>query len=274
MVKKSKTIFSADIHQAFRLQCIIAIFGVVVCLVLDNLESLKMTINNPMIYQEGSVMCVQYFYFNAVSFGGVFSSYLMPIMAALPFAASYSIEEQNRLVIYKIARSDKKQYFTSKILVAALTGGITIVAGSLLFTLILATYLPIVTPGKVFEMTGFPYHNALAMGNGLPYMTIVFYLAFLSGTLWSSAGMCISAFLPNPYLAICFPMIFQFLVVELGRLLHLPNGLRLDMLLCARGTFLSNGMTLIVVTIAVAALIALFGKLFANRCERRLDCVS
>ena len=274
MVKKSKTIFSADIHQGFRLKCIIAIFGVVVCLVLDNLESLKMTINNPLIYQEGSVMCVQYFYFNAVSFGGVFSSYLLPIMAAIPFAASYSIEQENRMVIYKIARSGKKQYFTSKILVSVLTGGTTIVVGSLLFILILATYLPIVTPGKVFEMTGFPYHNALANGNGLPYMAIALYLALLSGALWSSAGMCISAFLPSPYLAICFPMIFQFLVVELGRLLHLPNGLRLDMLLCGRGAFLSDGTTLIVVTIAVAVLIALFGKLFANRCERRLEGAS
>lgn len=260
-----------ELKQTGWLQFLLAILGVVTCLCFDSLETLKMTINNPLIFQENSVICVQYFYFNAVSFGGVFSNYFMAIFAALPFAASYSIEQQYGVLNYKIARSSKKSYFASKIIVAALIGGSVVLIGSIVFILILSTYLPLTTPAKIYEMTGLPYSNALTVGNGLSYFAIVLYLAFLTGVLWSSVGMCISAFLPNPYVAVCSPMIFQFLLVELGRLLRLPNSLRMDMLLCARGTIYSDTITPIATTVLIVLLLYGFYRLFSKRCERRLE---
>ena len=268
---KHRSLMLIELKQTEWLQFLLAILGVVTCLCFDSLETLKMTINNPLIFQDNSVICVQYFYFNAVSFGGVFSNYFMAVFAALPFAASYSIEQQNGVVVYKIARSSKKTYCASKIISASLGGGATVLIGSLIFVLALSTYLPLTTPSKIYEMIGLPYYNALTIGNGIPYFVIVLYMAFLTGALWGSAGMCISAFLPNPYVAVCSPMIFQFLVVELSRLLRLPNGLRVDMILCARGTLYSDSATLLFITVIVSLVVFVFYKLFSERCERRLE---
>lgn len=260
----------SDIRRGFGISFLVAVAGIVVCLCFDSLGTLGATINNPLIYGEYSTICVLYFYFNAISFGGVFCHYMLAILAALPFAASYSIEQQSDAVVYRILRSSKKNYCSTKILVSAISGGLAVTTGCLLFILALSTYLPLITPQKVLELSDFPYAYALRIRGGIPYFVIGLYLAFLRGALYSSVGMCVSAFLPNPYVAVCAPMIFEFFLVEIGRLLRLPAALRLDLILVARGTFISDSATLVIVTAVVFFIIILCFQLFSIRCERRL----
>lgn len=266
--------FRADFRQAFRQPFVLAVLGVILCFILDNPHDFGFVVHGDPELLKHSEICVQYFYFHAVSFGGVFCSYLLPIVTAVPYAASYSQEFRHHLLIYQIVRCHKRVYFRNKILVTALSGGLTASLGGLLFMAMLAVKIPLTTPMNLFEMQDFPYAEALASHGGLPYMVIVVYLLFLSGALWSSAGLCISAYLPNPYLAICSPMMFQFFLVELSRLLHLENNQRLDMLLCARGSIISDTFTLPFVTIAVCLLVMGFGIVFTKRCERRLENAS
>ncbi len=260
-----------ELLEGIRPRFLFAILGVTVCLCFDSLDTLKMTVNNPLIYQENSSICVLYFYFNAVSFGGVFSNYFMTILAAIPFAASYSIEQNSRFFYYKISRCKRTDYYISKIGVAALYGGMATLLGSLLFILALSTYMPLVTPAKLLEMTPLPYYDALVVGNGKLYFAIVLFLAFLSGALWGSTGMCASAFIPNPYVAVCSPFIIKFFLVELGRLLKLPAGIRLDLILNARGSLVSDSITLMIATIWVISIILIYYRVFSHRVERRLD---
>ena len=83
-------------------------------------------------------------------------------------------------------------------------------------------------------------------------------------------GLWISAYFPSSYVAVCAPFIFRFLLVQIGRLLNLPNGLRLDRLLVARGTIYSDFVTLVVTTATVLVLIFLCYRLFMKRMERRI----
>lgn len=259
----------SDLRQGFGISFLFAVAGIVICLCFDSWETLKATINNPLIYGEYATICVLYFYFNAISFGGVFSHYMLAILAALPFAANYSMEQQNGAVVYRILRSGRRNYCVTKILVSAISGGLAVCAGCLTFILALSIYLPLTTPQKVLELSGFPYGGALA-GSGIGYFVIALYLAFLRGALYATVGMCVSAFLPNPYIAVCAPMIFEFFLVECGRLFRLPAGLRLDLVLSARGTLFSDSATLIIVTVVVLSIITLCFQLFSARCERRL----
>lgn len=256
-----------DLLQGFRLHFLLSVVGVFLCLVLDNGEFLRNSIHNPYAdpYAEGSTLCVLYFYFNAVSMGGVFSAYVIPILAAVPYAASYALEAENRMVIYKAVRAGNRSYFRSKILVSALTGGACTALGSLLFMGALSTYLPITTPAMLQSAQAFLYQQF----PGFPWVLI--YLAFLSGTLWAVSGMCISAFLPSPYLAMCFPMILQFLLVETGRLLVLPPEYRLDLLLNGRSGLGSDWGTLIFLTFFTFGAVILSGILFRKQCERSLQ---
>ncbi len=174
------------------------------------------------------------------------------------------------MTIYKMSRCGSSAYVRSKFLVASLLGGLTLLLGGLVFILPLTTYLPIVTPGKLFESEWIPFYQALAFGNGALYLVIVLYISFLGGALWGSIGLCASAYFPSSYAAVCAPFVVRFMLVQIGRLLKLPDSLRLDRLLTARGTIYSDSVTLILTTGIVLALIFLCCYLFTKRIKRRI----
>lgn len=260
----------ADFKLGLRLPFLFSVLGVFMGFCFDNWEGLRSSLYIPTQYHENSVKCVMYYFFNSFSFGGVFSEYFATIMAAIPFAANYCQETEGGMSAYKISRCGTRTYVQSKFLVASLLGGLTLFCGGLLFALMLGTYLPIVTPGKIFESQWIPFYHALTIGNGIPYMAIVLYISFLGGALWASVGLCASAYFPSRYVAVCAPFISRFVLTQIGRLLKLPNGLRLELLLCARGTIYSDSVTLIVTTAAVLLLIFMCYRLFTRRIERSI----
>lgn len=266
--------YLVEVKRIFRLPFLIGVIGTALCFYLDELEFIKMTINNPMALGEGSVSCVLHYITGGYVFGGVFCSYLMPIFAAIPYASSYCMEENDQFVAYKIVRSGKKPYSSAKTLMTSVGGGLATLLGALLFVIALSTYLPLTTPQYILESQVLPFGYLLSQNSGVPFLLVVTYLVTLSGALWAEAGLWISAYLPNPYVSLCFPMLFKFLMAQVGRLLRLPDGLRLDRLLSANGIFVSEGITLVVVTVAVVALIVLMGKDFQRRAERRMENAS
>lgn len=172
--------------------------------------------------------------------------------------------------IYKLSRCGERAYVHSKFLVAAVLGGLVLLLGGLLFMLALATRVPLVTDAELLEFQGYPFYDALASRNGLAYFAVILYLSFLGGALWASVGLCASAYFPSIYVAVCAPFLFRFTLTELGRLLRLPNSLRLELLLAARGQIYSDAVTLAVTTAAVLALILLCDAMFAKRVRRRI----
>lgn len=260
----------ADLKIGLRFSFLGAIFGVTLGFCFDNFSDLLISINNPLVYTEGSVICVMYYFFNSFSFGGVFSTYFATIMATIPYSTSYCQEVEGGMSVYKIARCGTKNYARSKFLVASLLGGLTILGGSLIFILALGTYLPTVTPAKIYESYGIPFYSALTAGSGTAYFIIVLYITFLGGALWASVGLCASAYFPSIYVAISAPFIFRFVLTQVGRLLKLPNGLRLELLLSARGIIYSDSVTLVTTTSIVVLFILICYRLFSKRIERSI----
>ncbi len=260
----------ADFRLGIKYPFFLAILGVTLGFCFDNWQDLRLSINNPTIDGENSPICVMYYVFNSLSFGGVFTGYFSTTMAAIPFAANYCWELGDGVCIYKVSRCGRHTYVRSKFLVAAALGGLTMFLGELVFMLLLGTYLPIVTQEKILESQWIPFFHMLTIGGGVPYLAIILYISFLSGALWGSIGLWISAYFPSSYVAVCAPFIFRFLLVQVGRLLNLPNGLRLDCLLVARGTIYSDFVTLVVTTATVLVLIFLCYRLFMKRMERRI----
>jgi len=260
----------ADFKIGIKYPFLLAILGVILGFCFDNCQDLRLSINNELIYRENSPICVMYYVFNAFSFGGMFTGYFSTTMAAIPFAANYCLELGDGVSIYKVSRCGCRAYVRSKFLVASVLGGLTMFFGGLFFMLILATYLPIVTPAKTIESYWIPFYHALTIGNGTAYLVIILYISFLGGALWASVGLCVSAYFPNRYVAVCAPFIFRFVLTQIGRLLKLPSGLRLELLLSAKGKIHSDAVTLAATTVAVLVLIFLCYRLFAKRIERRI----
>lgn len=260
----------ADFKLGLKFSFLLAVCGVVFGFCFDNWQDLRNFFVTPLIDGENPSICVLYYFFNAFSFGGVFSEYFSAIMATIPFAANYCQETDGNMNIYKISRCGKYSYARSKFLVASTLGGMVLFLGGLIFILTLAAYIPLVTPEQIFETSWVPFSGSLTIGNGWPYFAIVLYISFLGGALWASVGLCASAYFPSRYVAICAPFIFRFILTQIGRLLNLPNGLRLDILLCARGKIYSDTVTLVVTTVVAFALILLCYRLFSKRIERRV----
>jgi membrane protein len=263
-----------ELKRIFRLPFFIGIVSSAACFYLDELEFIKMAINNPMVFEEGSVACVLHYITASYTAGGVFCSYLLPIFVSLSYSVSYCTEENNHMVGYIIFRSGKRKYGYAKTLTATISGGLTALVGSLLFVIVLSTRLPLTTPQYIVESQILPFSSLLSHGGGLLYLLVVIYLIALSGALWSEAGMWISAYLPNPYVVLSFPMLLKFLMVQTGRLLRLPDALRLDYLLSANARFFSDGITLVVVTFAVVGIVVLMGRDFQSKIEGRIENAS
>ena len=262
--------FRADLRMGLGFPSVLSVLGVVLSFCFDNFESLRGCWRNPYIYRENSVNCVVYYVFNSFSFGGVFSQYFCPMLAAVPLACSYCVEKQGRLLIYKVTRCGRIAYTRSKFLSASLLGGGALALGTLLFMLVLGSFLPVVTPQKLLESDWIPYFDALNTGNGTAYLGIILYIVFLNGCLWSSVGLCASAFFPNRYVALSAPLVAQFLLMELERMLKLPGEFRLCLLMSARTRLYSDGVTLAVLTGTVLFLIFVLHRVFAKKVERGL----
>lgn len=255
----------ADFKRALSIPLLEAVILVMLCLALDSWGDLNFIITSP------KKIDVCYYYFNSVSFGGTYSGYLLPMLAALPFAASYCMEERSNMINFIIARSDKRRYCLSKLLVSAVSGGLALALGSFLFILLLSFRLPLITDAKLLEMTGFPLYNLLAKGTGVWYFAAAIYLAFLRGFLCASTAIAVSSYFTNKYVTIASPFILSFLLVRAYNLLRVPGNFRLDYWLKERAGFGSDSENLLVTSAVVLAIAAICGYVFMRRVRRRIE---
>jgi hypothetical protein len=210
-------------------------------------------------------MSVWYYYFFSIVMFGSYSSDWFPMLAALPFAASYCEERRCGITPLTAARASANSYCISKVLVCAVTGGLSLGCGILLHTGLLSVWLPLLDSETYRSMQGLPFAAAIMSGSGIGYFLIGAYLAFLRGVLASSAALAVSAYFPNKYVAIASPFILHFIAVRVFNLLHIPNSARLDLILRGRAGTGNDGGTLLLATAVVAGLALLCGYLFTRR---------
>lgn len=253
--------FAADFKRSLRLPMLFAVLAVIIGFIFDNYNDLKL-----LAFEQGREnLSVFYYHFNSVSFGGMFSTYLFALIAALPFAAEYAAERQSGMALYLVSRSGVKNYGISKMLTAAIAGGLALCLGSMIFVAVLSARLQLVRPSDLAEHAGLPYYSLLASGGGIPYFFAAWYLLFLTGALWAGAAMCVSAFAPDRYVVIASPFFLCFFMVQFARLLRIPNAARLDMLLIGRAQWGSEIVSLLLAGTVIALLIAGLTFVFCRR---------
>ncbi len=251
----------ADFKRALRLPMLFAVLAVIVGFIFDIYNDLKL-----LAFEQGQEnISVFYYHFNSVSFGGMFSTYLFAPIAALPFAVEYAVERQSGMALYLVSRSGVKNYGISKMLTAAIAGGLALCLGSIIFVAVLSVQLQLVCPSDLVEYAWLPYYSLLASGDGIQYFLAAWYLLFLTGALWASAAMCVSAFAPDRYVVIASPFLLCFLMVQFARLLRIPNAARLDMLLIGRTQWGSEMVSLLLAGTVIALLVAGLTFVFCRR---------
>lgn len=127
----------------------------------------------------------------------------IPILAVLPFSASYIDDAKSKFARFILIRTNYSTYLVDRILVCFFSGGLVIVTGTLLaWGASALLFLPM---EKVAE--------ASSEASAILLKTCV--LLFLNGGLWAVMGMTMSTIMESKYISYASPFIVYYLLVIL-----------------------------------------------------------
>jgi hypothetical protein len=158
----------------------------------------------------------------AMGFGGPFVL-LAPLIAVLPFAASFITDRMSGYVTFILSRTSFRRYRASKYVANLLAGGastsLPLLVGYSIINIFYKRGLPPVpAPGGPWVNVRIPWAEAHGTFGFLyrtkPDLYIFFLigLAFLWGAAWAAAGLATSSFLHNKYYALATPFLIYFVV--------------------------------------------------------------
>lgn len=139
-----------------------------------------------------------------------------PILAVLP-AATLFCEDYNSGYIKSILnRVEKKRYIQEIAICSSVSGGFAVFLPSLITSIFYIVNGKPNTPENaginyftVFDET--VYSQLQFVWDGLLMVILLLVLAFLFGAVWSNIGLCVSAFIPNRYIALAAPFALYFI---------------------------------------------------------------
>lgn len=152
---------------------------------------------------------VLYAFFNGYNSGLTnFLIVVFPIIACLPFAASFIQDHRNRLTDLIYIRTSTYQYKVVKFFLNGMAGGIAVAAGPFVGMVILSiAKLIIGMPLNLSETETALRFNEMGIDNPYLMMTIVVLLLFYCGFIFSSIGLACSVIARNSYLAVLLPLV-------------------------------------------------------------------
>lgn len=198
----------------------------------------------------------------------VYLAWIAPLLCVFPFGTGFCSDWSSGFAAPQILRVGESKYIRSKLLAAGISGGTVWCAGAFLFFLICLARVPLEGPAEYF-----PYApnlaDAMAIGGPALFMASSLYLYILGGAYYALSSLALSAWWPNPYAAIAFPLLLsQTSSLIVGRL-DLPYCLNLGMLIDGASA-LYLGPTLGLGTLILGSVIALCCVIFSLGVKRRM----
>lgn len=242
---------------------LVSIVGIIVCICFDSwndlINGLKMNIGT-----------VHYFFQNS-AFGGVCRSYLLPVFITIPFSFSFCREYNSNIFPFIVAREGKREYCIIKYTVNALAGGIAAAAATGILFVFLASQFPIIDEVDETIVMADRFHYWIAMHHPYQYGIIEVLNGFLSGVLWSSIALCVSAYIPNSIVTMTSPYFASFVFAHGFRLLGIDNRYWFTKWLTGYSIIGSSTETLVLSAIVIAVLSAVLFIIFYKRIMRRIE---
>jgi len=126
---------------------------------------------------------------------------VMPVLCALPFAASFAEDFQSRFLRAYLPRAGTRTYLASKTAATALSGGLSLFVGMTIVLLICIA---------IFPSYGFAEEGVKIYTWGTFFLTS--FLVTLGALLWSLVGGMAAAVLRNRYMAYAVPFIIFYVL--------------------------------------------------------------
>ncbi len=258
-------LFGAEFKRSLTVRLFLVAVGVVLCICLDTWNQIPLMRTSP------DTMDVHYYWCNSFIFGGFYGIYVIPMLAALPYAVSFCEEYNTNMLKCLLMKAGKKKYCISKVLTAYFSGALSVSAGGTIFILLANSSVQLFNRARLPEAEAFPYYEFLLQGNAACYFMAVIFLLFLNGGLWATAALLVSSYFPNIYVTAASPLILSFLAGRAYLVLKIPVRLRLDLWLQGRSSAGTDQLTILCSALAVAGLTYVFGILFYRKLKRRVE---
>lgn len=255
--------FQTEFKRAFNLKMIIAVIGVIFCICFDSWNDLIRGIQE-------NIGNVHYFFWNS-AFGGACRAYFLPIFVTIPFAGSFCKEYNQNMLSFIVAREGKTGYCIIKYIVNALSGAVVAAAATALLFLALYSQFPVADMAYQDVAVSESFHFWIAVHQPALYAAVEIANGFLTGLLWSSVALCVSAYLPNPFVTMVSPYLVSFVLIHAYRLLRVDNLYRLDKWLTGYSIIDSSAHTLWLSVVWVTVIVSIMGYFFTGKVKRRIE---
>ena len=184
--------------QVINIRTVMGIFSIVLLVFLSSTKTLLQLF--PVVFLQSS------YYHTDFILDAVCSDTLapfIPILAVLPYTASYIDDVKSKFVRFFLVRTNYTTYLISRILVCFLSGGLVIAAGTMLAWGVSALLF------SPMEKAAEDTSEATAL------LLKICGLLFLNGGLWAVMGMTASTVMESKYIAYASPFIVYYLLVIL-----------------------------------------------------------
>lgn len=184
--------------QVINIRTVMGIFSIVLLVFLSSTKTLLQLF--PVVFLQSSDYHTD-FILNAVCSDTL--APFIPILAVLPYTASYIDDVKSKFVRFFLVRTNYTTYLISRILVCFLSGGLVIAAGTMLAWGVSALLF------SPMEKAAEDTSEATAL------LLKICGLLFLNGGLWAVMGMTASTVMESKYIAYASPFIVYYLLVIL-----------------------------------------------------------
>lgn len=256
-------VICAEARRALHVGWIIAILGVGFSICFDSWNDLLRSLEN-------GVGSIHYIFQNS-SIGGVCRSYFLPVFSTVPFACSFCREYKDRIFPFIVAREGRKKYCVAKFILSVVSGGLVVAIGTGGLILLLSCKLPVSDGAYQEALMADKFHFWVAIHRPVAYGFIEIISGFLRGMIWSGVALCVSAYIPDAFVVTISPYLLSFCVVQVYRLLKVPDIYRLDKLMTGNTIIRSSFFTLGICAVATGAILCLLGILFYKRVRKRME---
>ena len=266
-MKKLAARLKADLYFILCNKAYFAFLLVPVLIILDSPSDLYMHLSGD---NGGSVY---YHYFHSMSFGGLFGPYLIPMLCALPYAASFCEERSSGFWRTSIARGSWKRYFLSRFTLSVLSGGLVFALGMIVFWSVLSFGLPLFSRDDLEFLNGF-FYGKIVHSVPVMYVVVVVVYSFFSGCIYAAFAAAVSSFTTSRSAVIAAPFVLEFTWVRVCVLTGLENQYRLDQWLKMRttcgGQIGAEEVTFLVCALCTTLIVLMCGIAFCRQGKKVL----
>lgn len=172
------------------------------------------------------------FYFEGVLLYGV-NYKLFLVFMTLGFTVVFPTDWKHKIIPNIVQRLGLKKYSLIQVGLSALSGGLSVSGGFLLYLLIMRSKFPLISEGEdMYNMYEFlldmPYYQGISKSDAQTFVLCMLVIFFLSGATWSAFAAGLSSYLNNTYIVLVFPYLLSRTYIEAAKFFRIPAEFRLD----------------------------------------------